>query len=482
MEKMEYPVPNPKYGSFYIITVMYSPCGYKIRYKLFQEFKKRILTQGLNLVVVECAFPGQNFEVTDPSNPLDIQVRSNSVYWIKESLINIAISRLPPKCKYVAWLDADILFENKNWVDETIAKLETNYIVQMFEKSIWLDQNGCIKDEINSFVYGFKQYEREMTSFKALQKAKEDEEKSTSSETPSVSQTVTSNNDPIIFPKKVQPNYDIDTFAEKVKLDKNIPSKKIKADYDTEISNEKVEPNNKPDFSSKKAKPNDNIPQLVLEDSYSNPICKTFSISHQVAKPKDPFISPEKAQPNCSTKNLVLEDSYSNPICKTFSKSHEIPKKSKFTMYQNAIIRGQPGLCWAARKDILEKIGGLLDFSIMGAGDKYMAYSFANILEMCYILVDGTYKDAIMEWQKRVASIIQGKIDYVGGKVYHYWHGSKQNKQYVQREIMLKEYGFDPKRDCMKSKEGLYEFVKGTEKLQEKIMEFFAYRKEKTDN
>lgn len=45
--------------------------------------------------------------------------------WIKENLINIALSKTPKTAKYIAWLDADIVFhKNKsNFSSEIIKSL-----------------------------------------------------------------------------------------------------------------------------------------------------------------------------------------------------------------------------------------------------------------------------------------------------------------------------------------------------------------------
>jgi hypothetical protein len=62
--------------------------------------------------------------------------------WQKERLINLAIPRLPKEWTTVAWVDSDVLFENRNWAVETVAQLDRHEIVQLFSEIIRLPQGA----------------------------------------------------------------------------------------------------------------------------------------------------------------------------------------------------------------------------------------------------------------------------------------------------------------------------------------------------
>jgi len=128
----------------HVIAVISNPCEYKIRWKLMKDFIERMKqTDGIQLYVVEMAYNDQLYHVTDLNNPFHLQLRCNDVLWHKENMINIGINKLFPKdWKYMAWIDGDIEFLNKNWVSETINKLNTFDIVQLFETCDDLDKNG----------------------------------------------------------------------------------------------------------------------------------------------------------------------------------------------------------------------------------------------------------------------------------------------------------------------------------------------------
>lgn len=115
----------------WVVTAYYNPCGYGTRFRNYQIFAETLRRSGVPLLTVECAFGDQPF--TLEKSPNVVQVRSSSVIWQKERLLNLATSWLPSSCRYVAWLDCDLLFENKEWAVETAALLDEVPLVQVFE-------------------------------------------------------------------------------------------------------------------------------------------------------------------------------------------------------------------------------------------------------------------------------------------------------------------------------------------------------------
>ncbi|WP_129677424.1 hypothetical protein [Candidatus Chloroploca sp. Khr17] len=126
-------------ADLWVITTHYNPVGYAARRENYQRFAQPLNEAGINLVTVECAFGDEPFELA-PS-PSVIQVRGRDVMWMKERLLNLAIERLPPHVTKVAWIDADVLFTNPAWAQETSALLDTWPIVQPFE-TIYMLQHG----------------------------------------------------------------------------------------------------------------------------------------------------------------------------------------------------------------------------------------------------------------------------------------------------------------------------------------------------
>ena len=68
-------------------------------------------------------------------DPFHLVVRTNAELWHKENMIMLGIQHLTkirPKWKYVAWVDADVIFQRRDIILETAQQLQHYDIVQMF--------------------------------------------------------------------------------------------------------------------------------------------------------------------------------------------------------------------------------------------------------------------------------------------------------------------------------------------------------------
>jgi hypothetical protein len=127
-------------NSLCVITTYFNPCHYESRRRNYDLFVAGIRAAGVPLITVECAFGDQPFEL--PAGPEVIRVRARSLLWQKERLLNLAASWLPASCKYVAWLDCDILFRNADWSGELVDVLEQYKVAQVFESCVRLEQGN----------------------------------------------------------------------------------------------------------------------------------------------------------------------------------------------------------------------------------------------------------------------------------------------------------------------------------------------------
>lgn len=129
------------------ITTLFNPSGSRRRIENFRRFRERSAAQGLRLVAVELAFdrgehelrPGVDAEIV-------IQRRSATVLWQKERLLNLALEQLPDECTAVGWIDADVLFEDDDWVGTSEQLLERYPVVQPFSTAIRLPRDGRVED------------------------------------------------------------------------------------------------------------------------------------------------------------------------------------------------------------------------------------------------------------------------------------------------------------------------------------------------
>jgi hypothetical protein len=87
-------------------------------------------------MIIECAFGNDAFEL--PIEHCVARVRSNSVLWQKERLLNVVLRRLPSNCRNVASMDTDILFEDTSWLLAASEALKRYPVIQLFESVIRL--------------------------------------------------------------------------------------------------------------------------------------------------------------------------------------------------------------------------------------------------------------------------------------------------------------------------------------------------------
>lgn len=180
-------------SQFYVVAVVSNPIRYQRRWHLFREFLDHMKDAGAKVLIVEQAFGrrepqintdwkhmdddtttfvdvNQNgiddrFEICPPKlehkhNPFHLTVRTNAELWHKENLINIGIQHLTkirPKWKYVAWIDADIIFQRRDIILETAQQLQHYDIVQMFSHVVDMGPMYQPINSYNGFMYSWFQ-------------------------------------------------------------------------------------------------------------------------------------------------------------------------------------------------------------------------------------------------------------------------------------------------------------------------------------
>jgi hypothetical protein len=136
-----------------VLTTYFNPCRYVSRRQNYDVFMQGMRSVGVTCITVECAFGDAAFEL--PAAVDVLQLRSATLLWQKERLLNLAASWLPASCRYVAWLDCDILFDNKNWVRELVAVLQQCPVAQVWQSCVRLQkdgQEGARPDRVTSFA------------------------------------------------------------------------------------------------------------------------------------------------------------------------------------------------------------------------------------------------------------------------------------------------------------------------------------------
>lgn len=321
---------------FWVVAVVNNPERYKRRTQLFHEYIARMKRYGVNLCVVEIAYGERNFETDDIDVPIKIQLRSNTVLWHKENMINIGISRLPPTWKYVAWIDCDVDFTRPDWVEETIHELQHYSVVQLFEDAVDMGPDHQIINTAKSFMYCYKN---------------------------------------------------------------RIPR-----------SNKKV-------LRNGKVISNDNAGSGSMPDDY-------------------------------------------------------------YYSYQSNGTYWHPGYAWAARREAIDTMGGLLDFAIVGAADHHMACCLIG--QGDHSIPEGihpNYRKLVKSWEERALKINKN-VSFIKGTLYHFWHGKKRDRKYKERWQVLIDNKYDPTHHIHKDWQGVLTVYPGHEELCDDIRGYFKARNE----
>ena len=124
------------------VTSYFNPMGYARRLANYRMFRRRL---GVPLVTVEWAWAGGVGYQLDPGDAdILIQLSSPDLMWQKERLLNVALQSLPAECRYVAWLDCDLVFEDAEWPQRTIELLDRFPVLQMFEHAYDLEPDAYL--------------------------------------------------------------------------------------------------------------------------------------------------------------------------------------------------------------------------------------------------------------------------------------------------------------------------------------------------
>jgi hypothetical protein len=140
----------------------------------------------------------------------------------------------------------------------------------------------------------------------------------------------------------------------------------------------------------------------------------------------------------------------------------QIPKgknvKHTLSGHSGLVSLGRPGLAWAANVDALDRVGGLIDFTILGSGDWHMAHGLVGGM------IQGSaehkltrYSEKLFAWQELAERHIKRDVGYVPITLGHGFHGDKVNRRYGDRGRILIENNYNPDTDLKTDTQGLYQ-------------------------
>lgn len=151
-----------------------------------------------------------------------------------------------------------------------------------------------------------------------------------------------------------------------------------------------------------------------------------------------------------------------------------------------------PGFAWAAKLSKFSKIGMWPDRAVIGAGDHHAAMSFIGLGSVSvpedFAKASPYYLEMILDYQRKCERELQGRVGYVNGSIYHWFHGKKKNRNYWGRWDVLRpkkdrdgveiEKAFDPYLDVFADAQGLLQLDNEKVILRDMCHDYFRSRDE----
>lgn len=136
-----------------------------------------------------------------------------------------------------------------------------------------------------------------------------------------------------------------------------------------------------------------------------------------------------------------------------------------------------PGGAWAARRDYLERIGGLLDNNIVGGGDQGACDAWTGHVSHYHQLYSPQLSADNRRWQEQAAAKLR-RCGYIPGNVDHLYHGDRKHRRYEGRSSILQRHAFDPETDICIDHHGILAWASDKPALHREVANYFASRQE----
>lgn len=127
--------PDTVEAELYVVSTIFNAPRWRARWKLYDDFIRRIEAAGVKLLTVEVVF-GNRAPVFTGRGWRHIAVRTTDEFWIKESALNIGIAALPHDFEYAAWIDGDVAIARPDWPGEIVQALQHYDVLQPWSDAI----------------------------------------------------------------------------------------------------------------------------------------------------------------------------------------------------------------------------------------------------------------------------------------------------------------------------------------------------------
>ena len=139
----------------HVVACVSNPCGWRRRFDLARAFLRRMEAEdAVEVYFIELAYGQDEFHVAEDDNPRHLRLRSaGAPIWHKENLINVAVrALLPADWQAMAWIDADVAFDNHSWATDALRLLNGQFdVLQLFSHAEDLGPDGAPMKTYTSF-------------------------------------------------------------------------------------------------------------------------------------------------------------------------------------------------------------------------------------------------------------------------------------------------------------------------------------------
>jgi hypothetical protein len=135
------------------------------------------------------------------------------------------------------------------------------------------------------------------------------------------------------------------------------------------------------------------------------------------------------------------------------------------------------GYGWACTRDFYNRIGKIYDKGIIGSGDYILTQAIiGNIASADKSLTE--FKNEIIEYKEKINNY-DIKIGYISTNIKHYFHGSKINRKYIERNQILIKHRYNPLLHLEYNNDGILVPTKNmSEEFIKDIKDYFFQRNE----
>ena len=135
-----------------------------------------------------------------------------------------------------------------------------------------------------------------------------------------------------------------------------------------------------------------------------------------------------------------------------------------------------PGYAWACTRKAWIQMDGLIDWAILGSGDRHMSLAWIGRVKDS---APGTIHPNYRLWLEEYEAMCKGlEVSYVEGTILHHWHGRLEDRKYRERWDILTKNKFDPFNDIGQTDSGLIQLSNSGRRLEKELLGYFVGRRE----